>query len=419
MKKYDNLMQSLRFREDFCEDTMKKAQKQTKKGMPRGLAIAACICLSVVAMLGTALAVPQIRELIFSNRKIEAVEVVTLPQDNGAMIENPLDVVTARYYKLDGRLNAHEGIGSAIPVEKNGKTTIYSIGADGELVQASAPRVIKKEISYGDRTYSLNMKIYAGDEPTVVDGERIFPLMSDHTYVLGKTNNGVKSPLFLDLNTWDIVDPMQNVSFTAPEGAAETRVSAAKESSVLLIEAEMHDDCRKIYLANRETGEVRFAEDAAVGEWFRSGEKIYRYRNRILSTLGEEGEMLPQFGGAECVYDVGSRIAYKIEGENIRLLLLPTGEEIVLKNAASLFRNGIHATPNRSLKKLCITSTVSSDSFDIGVIAIADMETGEMVSLERVPGMDEDMRGWFDEESYMIAGKIENEWYVCLYHIGK
>ncbi len=419
MKKYDNLMQSLRFREDFCEDTMKKAQKQTKKRMPRGLAVAACICLSVVAMLGTALAVPQIRELIFSNRKIEAVEVVTLPEDNGAMIENTMDVVTARYYKLDGRLNAHEGIGSAIPVEKNGKTTIYSIGADGELVQASAQRVINKEISYAGKIYSLDMKIYAGDEPTVVNGVRIYPLMSDHTYVLGKTNNGVKSPLFLDLNTWEIEDPMQNVSFTAPEGAVETRVSASQESSVLLIEAEMRDESYKIYLADRESGEVRFVEDAAIGEWFRCGDRIYRYRDGLLSALDADGQMIPQFDGAACVYRTGSRCAFVTEGENIRLLLLPTGEEMVLENAAAIFRNQPFAAPNRDMTKICVTAPTTSDHFNSGVLAIADLQTGEMVSLERIPGMDEEMHGWFDNETYMIAGTVGEQWYVCLYHIGK
>ena len=418
MKNYDNLMQKLRFREDFCEETLKKVQKQQKKRVPRGFAIAACICLCTVVLIGTALAVPQIRELFFTNCPIETVEVVALPEDNGGMLENKLDVVTARYYKLDGRMNAHEGFGSAIPVEKNGKTTIYTIGEDGELVRASAPRVIKKDLSYEGKDYLLDMQIYGGANPTVVKGERIFPLMSDNTYVLGKTKNGVSSPLFLNLETWEIVDPMENVSFTAPVGAVQTRVSAAEGSTVLLIEAEMEDMSYKIYLADRKTGEVRFVEDAAIGEWFCSGERIYRYRDGHLCALDADGQMIPQFSGDVCFYP-GSRVAYAIEGEDIRLLLLPTGEEIVLKDAAEVFKNRVSAQPNQDMTKICVTSTIGKDSFECGVLAIADLQTGEMVSLERMPGMNEEMHGWFDNETYMIAGMVGEQWYVCLYSVGE
>lgn len=416
MKKYDTLMQNLRFREDFCEDTLKKAQEKTKKRMPRGLAIAACICLSTVVLVDTALAVPQIRQLLFTNRTIETVEVAALPEDNGGMLENTLDVVTARYYKLDGRLNAHEGIGSAIPVEKNGKTTIYTIGEDGELVRASAPRVIQKEISYAGKDYALDMQIYGGDNPTVVNGERIFPLMSDNTYVLGKTQNGVKSPIFLNLNTWEIEDPMENVSFTAPEGAVQTLVSAAERSAVLLLKCEMQDETCKIYLAERESGEVRFVEEAGAGEWFRSGEKIYRYRDGLLSVLDADGSMVPEFDGKACVYP-GNHIAYVVEGNDIRLLLLPTGEEIVMENTASMFGTNLFAAANQDKTKICVTAPIEEGQFECGILAIADMSTGAMVSLERMPGMDEEMSGWFDNETYMIAGTVGEQWYVCLYSV--
>lgn len=418
MKKYDNLMQNLRFREDFCEDTVRKAQTAQKKPMLRGLAVAACICLCTMTLLGTALAFPQLRELFFSD-PTETVEYVDLPVVGGTMTENDLETVTARYYKLDGELNAHEGIGSTIPVTKNGKTLFYSVAEDGTLQLAEDPRIIDKEICYEGEVYSLDMQIYAGDEPTVVKGERIFPLMSDKTYVLGKRAKGVSSPLFVDLETWEIDDPMANIVFTAPEGALETRAYANEGGTLVLLEVTMEDGGRKIYAANRETGEVRFVEDAAMDEWFMYGGRAYRYRDGLLSALHENGEVLPLFDGKLCNYVAGSRIASLREMDDLRLLLLPTGEEILLQDGAVLFGSSPSAQPNRSFTKFCLTVRTTYGSFNCGTLAIADMETGKMASLERQTGLQEEMCGWFDDDTFMIAGTIGGEWYVCLYDVGE
>lgn len=418
MKKYESLMQNLRFREDFCEDTVRKAREPKGSPVLRGLATAACICVCMMALIGTALAFPQIRELFFS-APVEVTENVSLPVAEGGMMENNFELVSARYYKLDGELDAHEGIGSVLPVTRDGKTNFYRISENGELMLADAPRIIQKELSYEDRTYSLNMKIYAGDVPTVVKGERIFPMLTDNAYVLGKKVDGVSSPLFVDLDTWEIEDPMANIDFIQHEDAVETRVTANQGGAFVLIETEMPDDSRKFYYADRETGEVTFLEDAAIGEWFMYDGKVYRYRDGLLSALNEKGEILPLFGGMQCNYMAGSRIASVREGDNIRLLLLPTGEEIVLENGAELFGSNLSAQPNDALTKICVTVRGTYGSFNSNILAIADMETGEMVALERKTGLQEQMCGWFDDETFMIAGTIGEDWYVCLYDVGE
>ncbi len=419
MKKYDSLMQNLRFREDFCEDTVRKAQAlQTRRPLFRGLAVAACICVCTMALIGTALAFPQIRELFFSD-PVEAVENVFLPDAGGTMMENRLEAITARYYKLDGVLNAHEGIGSVIPVTKDGVTAFYSIAENGELQIADATRRIHKELCYEGKTYTLDMQIYEGDMQTVVMGEHIFPLLKDDTYVLRKKVGGVYSQLFVNLETWEIEDPMVNVDFALPEGAVEAHAYANRGGSLVLIEAELHDGSGKIYCAMRETGEVRFVEDAAIAEWFMCDGKVYRYRDGMLSELNEKGEILPLFGGKQCNYLPGSRIASVQEGDHIRLLLLPTGEEILLEEGAELFCNLPSAQPNQALTKICATLHSTSDFYNSGVLAIADMETGKLVSLERKSGLREQMHGWFDDNTFMIAGTIGEDWYVCLYDVGE
>ena len=181
----------------------------------------------------------------------------------------------------------------------------------------------------------------------------------------------------------------------------------------------MPDDSRKIYYADRKTGEVTFLEDAAIGEWFMYGGRVYRYRDGLLSTLNENGQILPLFGNQQCSYKAGSRLASVREGDNIRLLLLPTGEEIVFENGAELFGDTLSAQPNHALTKICVTVRNTYGSFNSDILAIADMETGEMVALERKTDLREQMCGWFDDETFMIAGTIGEDWYVCLYDVSE
>ena len=51
-------------------------------------------------------------------------------------------------------------------------------------------------------------------------------------------------------------------------------------------------------------------------------------------------------------------------------------------------------------------------------IAIVDPEKAEMVSLERIPGMKEEVCGWLDDDRLLIAGTLDGESYFCVYDLG-
>lgn len=417
MKEYDHLMENLSFREDFQEDTLRKAatQKRTSAKKHRWSAVAACICLCTVLLLGTALAVsPALRVMLIPNFLVETTESPLIPQEPNTRLENNMEKITARYYKLDGESAAHEGFGSVYPVKKNGQLSFYSLTEQGDLVKAQAPRHIQTDITYKGKTWSLDKDLYSGDIPTIHDGELKYPIEGNHI-TLGRREGNLWLPIYVDLTTFEIDDPAENLSFVPDEDALKTDVYGEPGSSTLLIRSELSEDLERCYYGNGETGQVTLLGEGPWGQWALYGGKIYSYDGEYLSQVTEDGTLLPLFGGNPCSYDK-SGFAYRYEGSDLHVIDLENQGEYLLADCADSFPNPIF-THNRAGTKLCISNAELVDGLYNTTISIVDRETGTMVTLNRNPAMKEQLMGWFDHNHFLIAGTINEEWYLCLYEL--
>ncbi len=417
MKEYDHLMENLSFREDFQEDTLRKAatQKRTSAQKHRWSAVAACICLCTVLLLGTALAVsPTLRAMLIPNFLVETTESPLIPQEPNTRLENNMEKITARYYKLDGESAAHEGFGSVYPVKKNGQLSFYSLTEQGDLVKAQAPRHIQTDITYKGKTWSLDMDLYSGDIPTIHDGLLKYPIEGNHI-TLGRREGNLWLPIYVDLTTFEIDDPAENLSFVPDEDALKTDVYGEPGSSTLLIRSELSEDLERCYYGNGETGQVTLLGEGPWGQWVLYGGNIYSYDGEYLSQVRADGTLLPLFDGKSCSYNK-SGFAYRHEGSDLHVIDLENQGEYLLADCADSFPNPIF-THNRAGTKLCISNAELVDGLYNTTISIVDRETGTMVTLNRNPAMKEQLMGWFDHNHFLIAGTINEEWYLCLYEL--
>ena len=416
MKPYNRLMSQLTFREDFCEDTLKKAAQIRKtKVAPRRrpVAMVACICLCTIVLLGTALAVsPTLRAMLIPNFLVEATEDPKIPTDLYA--ETVMDGLTARYYKLDGESAAHEGVGSVYPVMKNGKLSFYSLTEQGRLEKAKAPRHIQRDLTYKGKTWSLNMDLYSGDIPTIHSEELKYPIDENHI-TLGRWEGKLWLPIYVDLTTFDIEDPAKNLTFVPEEDALETSVHGAPGSTTLLIRSKLSEDLERCYYGNVETGQVTLLGEGPEGQWSLYGGKIYSYNGEHLFRVTENGTLLPLFGGKPCFYDVNG-FAYRFEDSALHIIDLRDQGEYLLEDCADTFPNPI-ITHNRKGTKLAVSNAALVNGLYNTAIAIVDRENGAMVTLNRNPAMDEQIMGWVDHDHFLIGGTVDGEWYIALYEI--
>ena len=418
MKPYDRLMSQLTFREDFCEDTLKKASQIRKAKIAprrRPVAMVACICLCTIVLLGTALAVsPTLRAMLIPNFLVEATEEPKFPTDPNMQPVNIMEGVTVRYYKLDGESAAHEGFGSVYPVTKNGKLSFYSLTEQGWLEKAKAPRHIQKDITYKGKTWSLDMDLYAGDIPVIHEGDIKYPIDGNHI-TLGRWEGPLCLPIYVDLTTFEIQDPAEKLSFVPDKDAFKTYIYGAPDSSTLLIRSELSEDLERCYYGNGETGQVVPLGEGAHGSWSLYGGKIYFYDGGSLYQITENGTRLPLLGGNPCYYDEAG-FAYRYEGSDLHVMDLRDQGEYLLVGCAEIFSDPVF-THNRIGSKLCISNAALSDGLYSNAIAIVDRDTGTMVTLKRSPTIKEQLMGWFDHDHFLIGGTVDEEWYIALYEI--
>jgi len=417
MKTYDRLMSQLTFREDFCEDTLKKAAQIRKtKVAPRRrpVAMVACICLCTIVLLGTALAVsPTLRAMLIPNFLVEATEDPKIP--TGLYAETVMDGLTARYYKLDGESAAHEGVGSVYPVMKNGKLSFYSLTEQGRLEKAKTPRHIQRDLTYKGKTWSLNMDLYSGDIPTIHSEELKYPIDGNHI-TLGRWEGKLWLPIYVDLTTFDIEDPAKNLTFVPEEDALKTYVYGTPGSSTVLIRSDLPEEMERCYYAESETGQVTLLGEGPRGRWSLHGGKIYSYDGNSISQVAEDGTLLPLFDGESCSYDEAG-FAYRFQGSDLHVVDLRDHGEYLLTDCASYFPNPVF-THNRAGTMLCVSNAELLDgSLCTTAISIVDRENGTMVTLNRNPAMKERLMGWFDHDHFLIGGTVDGEWYIALYEI--
>ncbi len=413
MKLYDKTMENLRFRENFCEETIEKAQqsKQVHK-FPKPLLAAACICLCCALLFTTALAVsPQFRNIFIKTE--HAQETISLPQETGNMVVSSVGAIEARYYKLDGKLAAYEGIGSLLPVEKDGVMSYYALAEDGSLVKAEPIRSIEKTIEYKGHVFVLDMDIYGGDKPTAVMGDTAIPLVNEHTYTIWcELQEGIMSPLSVNLDTFEITDPMENINFTLPQNASRASVSVSQDRSAILVYCHIESGVQ-YYHIDANTAEITPLEGDG---WFICGDSIYHFEGGTLSKLNAalEKEVLAE----NCGYSVGTNYVTFSEGENLIVLEIATQNRYVIENCSAQFGNQVTIIATADKTKLNLANFKLGNGLDTDALGIVDLTQGTMHSFERNAAMRESMCGWFDNNRFMIAGTIGGEWYICMYEIG-
>ena len=419
MKAYDRLMSDLVFREDFCEDTLAKATQQ-KKGRSKPVkwaTVAACICLCTALLFGTAVAVsPGLRAILIPNSHISSNEEPLLPTEPNSSAESNMDILTARYYKLDGELAASSGFGSVFPVKSKGSLSFYTITEEGELQKAGAPRRIQKDITYKWRTWSLDLELYRGEVLTIRDEELIYPLEEGSPLTLGRWEDNVWMPILVDPYTFEIEDPVGNITFVPDEDAHKTYIHGNPDSTTVLIRSELANEQERYYYGNNQSGQVLLLGEGEPGQWSVWGDRIYSYEEGILSQWTEKGTALPLFGGKPCSYDQAG-FAYCWEGSDLRVLDLESQGSYLLADLADSFPNPVF-THNRVGTKFCIANADPQvGSLGVNAIAMVDRETGTMVTLDRDPSMKERMMGWLDHDRFLICGTIDEQWYICLYEM--
>ena len=377
--------------------------------------IAACFCLCTALLLGTALAVsPALRAMLIPNSLIETTEQPRIPEEPNAQVENAMDGITARYYKLDGESAAYEGFGSVYPVSKNGELSFYTLTEQGDLAKAKSPRHIQRDITYKGKTWSLDLDLYDGDIPVIHEGELKYPI-EGNSITLGRWEGNLRLPIYVDLTTFAIDDPAKNLTFVPEEDALKTYVYGEPGSSTLLIRSELSEERVRCYYGNGKTGQVTLLGEGTSDQWKLHGGKIYFYDGETLSQVAEDGTLLPIFDGNTCSYDENG-FAYRWEGNNLHVIDLRDQGKYILENCSEAFQNPVF-THNRAGTKLCVSHFELRDGLYTTAIAIVDRESGTMVTLNRDPAMTEQIMGWYDHDHLLIGGTIEGEWYICLYEI--
>lgn len=434
MKLYDETMEALRFSGDFCEKTLERLEgtpKRKRVRLPRVLAAAACIILSAALLFGTVWAVsPEFRAFFLQNERIGTVEQVTLPREPGTFTVQNYGSITARYYRLDGTYENHDGCHGFLPVEKDGKTTIYRLDEDGELVEAEPSRHVQQSVDYAGQHWDIDFLIYEGEGDIAVGLDRdgqAWSLRDANTWTVGVLKPLWLQPIQIDLTTGEVTDRLADLNFTPPDGlmwsSFDVTVNLNPGGRIALISCHMADQSYRYYRADLETGEItELGGEAYEGQTVFSqsmklyNDNIYSNANYQLSVLESDGTWRPLLGeGERCRYDSG-RYAL-VENRTLGqfwLLDLDTGDRLVLSDVEGAidFNANILYSPNQKLLALDKVST-SFDSLNVRTFAVIDPENQQMVTLERTPGMPEYMCGWLDDAHFIIAGRDA----VCIYSV--
>lgn len=435
MKLYDETMEALRFSGDFCEKTLERLENTPKRKsnrLPRALTAAACVVLSAALLFGAAWAVsPEFRTLFLQNERIETVEQVTLPSEPGSFTVQNYGAITARYYKLDGTFVNHDGCDGFLPVEKDGKTTIWRLGENGELVEAEPTRHVQQSVDYMGQHWDIDFLIYEGEGDIALgltpDGEAL-NLLDANTWTVSVQKSLWQQPIRIDLTTGEVTDQLAALDFTPPEGlmgfgSHDVSVNLYPGGSVALISCHMADQGYRYYRADLETGEITDLGDesydgqAAFSPSMRLyGDNIYSnawYQLSVWEAGGTWRSLLED--GERCRYDFGRYALVENRTTGVFSLLdLDTGDRLVLSDieGALDFNTSILYSPNRKLLAMDKYS-VTFDSLNVSTFAVIDPENQRMVTLERTPGMPEKMCGWLDDTHFIIGGRDA----VCIYTI--
>lgn len=436
MKRYEETMEALRFSEDFCEKTLDRLERQPahrRVRLPRVLTAAACVVLSAALLFGAAWAVsPEFRALFLQNERIETVEQVTLPSEPGTFTVQNYGPITARYYRLDGTFANHDGCDGFIPVKKDGKTTIYRLDEEGELVEAVPTRHVQHSVDYAGQHWDIDFLIYEGEGDIALglrpDGEAL-NLLDANTWTAWVQKPIWFQPIQIDLTTGEVTDRLANLDFTPPEGlmgisSHAVSVNLYPDGRVALISCHMADQGYRYYRADLETGEItELGEESYDGQAVFSpsmqlyNDNIYSNANDQLTVLEADGTWRSLLGeGERCRYESGryALVESRALGQ-FWLLDLDTGDRLVLSDVEDLpgFETTILCSPNRKLLALDKCS-VGFDSLNVRSFAVIDPEQQRMVTLERRPGMSEFMCGWLDDTHFIIGGWNA----VCVYSVG-
>ena len=436
MKLYDETMEALRFSEDFCEKTFDKLDAcpaRRQRRLPRGRTAAASIVLSAAVLFGAAWAVsPEFRALFLPNERIETVEQVTLPEEPGAVIVNDLGAITARYYKLDGKFANHDSIDGFIPVEKDGKTTIYRIDEAGALVEATPTRHVRHKVDYAGQHWDVDLDIYEGEPPIAVGLDptgMAWTLRDANTWRLTLETADCVRPIYLDLTTGEITDPLAKLDFPEVEGLADTpwamRAYVEPGGDNALINCMLADNQGHVYYeADLKTGEVRKIAEQQI---YRDGvtkQNVIYYNDRIYSNSESRLKALREDGAWECLlqegelsnYEGGRYVIVENHGQKLLSLLdLDTGERFILSDVEGALDLSSSIMSSPSGTHLAVASfNVSAAGLGTKAFAVIDPKKGTMVTLERTPGMPEGMAGFLDDTHFIIASFCEKPT-ICVY----
>lgn len=440
MKLYDETMEALRFSEDFCEKTLEKleqAPRPRRARVPRALVAAALTLLVCSLLFCTAWAASaEFRALFVPNDRVKAVEQVTLPEQAGTFTVNDVGPITARYYKLDGEYANHDGADGFIPVEKDGKTTIYRLDAAGELVEAEPSRRVRHSVDYRGEHWDVDLLIYEAEPPIALgltpDGF-VTALYDANTLTLYAQTDGWGHPLYLDLTTGALEDPLAgadlDLSALVPaderaQGVQHVQVERGGRIALLSRTVTgVEDGAFYDYRADLATGEVtklgeqHFSGPGAFSSKIRLCHgNIYSNENSGLAVLEPDGSwrsLLEQ--GERCHYDGGRWALAENRRQGLLTLLdLDAGTRMVLSgtDGAIDFMSTTLSNPAQTLLAVNKLS-VSPDSLNVRTFAVVDPENLRMVTLEREPGMPERSCGWLDNSRFLIAGSDS----ICVYTI--
>ena len=431
MRQYDEAMEALRFSEDFCERTVEKLDRHPQRrriSLPgKVLAVAACTLLSAALLFGTVWAAsPEFRTLFLPHWRIGTIEQATLPEEPGSVTVNKLGPVTAQYYKLDGTFANHGGIAGFIPVEKDGITTIYRINEDDELIEAEPSRHIQRQVDYAGQHWNIDFLIYeegnvafgltpSGDQQYLIDADSL---------TLWINQGELHRPIYLTLSTGAIDDPAEKIDFTLPEGAASAYLSTMKGCKTALISCRINDDSDLFYRADLETGAVqKIASQSLKGDGVVYQEILY-YNGQIYSNANHRLSVLRDGGEWECLLQEGERSNYRY-GEKyalvdnhalgeLYLLDVETQERLLLSDVDGALDITGEILYNPSHTLLAVNAyCLTSGSLGTKTIAVIDPVNRQMVTLERVPGVQEVMAGWMDDTRFEIGGGDA----LCVYTI--
>lgn len=435
MKLYDETMEALRFSEDFCEKTLEQLEARPARRqwrLPRALTAAACIVLSAAVLFGAAWAVsPEFRALFLPNERIETVEQVTLPEEPGAVVVNDLGAITASYYKLDGKFVNHDGIHGFLPVEKDGKTTMYRIDENEELVEVQPARHVRHTVDYAGQHWDIDLDIYEGVPPiaAAVDQNGMAWCLRDaNTWRLTLETADCVRPIYLDLTTGEITDPLADLVFPNVAGLMDTPysmlASVEPDSDIALIMCILEENQGDLYFAaDLKTGEVRQIAEQRIGDGV-TKQNVTMYHGSIYSNSENKLKVLREDGTWECLLEEGERSNYEhgryaiVENhaENqLSLLDLDTGDRLILNDVEGALDLSSSIMYSPSGTHLAVASfNVSAAGLGTKAFAIIDPEKGTMVTLERTPGTPEGMAGFLDDTHFIIASFGENST-ICVY----